>query len=82
MAMLIDGGFVDSKPVDMSGSFQMKGLTWNGHEFLDTIRSPEIWRRTKDGLGKVGGWSVELAVQLAKAYGKQLAKERLGIDLG
>jgi len=78
--MLVDGGFVDSLPADMSGAFQMKGLTWNGREFLDAIRSPEIWRRTKDGLGKVGGWSVDLAWELAKAYGKQLAKEKLGID--
>ena len=81
LAMLIDGSFVDGKLVSTGGAFRIRGLTWSGHEFIDTIRSPEIWRRTKEGLGKVGGWSVELAWQLAKGYGKQLAKEKLGIDL-
>lgn len=81
LAMLIDGGFVDSMP-PASGVFRIKGLTWNGHEFIDTIRSPEIWRKTKDGLGKVGGWSVDLLWQVAKACAKQVVKEKLGIDLG
>jgi hypothetical protein len=27
-----------------------KRLTWDGHEFLDAIRDPEVWRRTKEGV--------------------------------
>jgi hypothetical protein len=81
LAMLIDGGYIDSQSADMSATFRVKGLTWKGHEFLDAIRSPEIWRKTKDGLREIGGWSIDLAWQIAKAYGMQVAKEKLRIDL-
>ena len=57
-------------------------LTWKGHEFLDTIRDPEVWRLTKEGTAKVGGASVEFMWEIAKALGKQAIKDRLGIDLG
>jgi hypothetical protein len=59
-----------------------KRLTWRGHEFLDAIREPEVWRRTKEGVAKAGNASLEFVWDLAKAYGKQLIKEHLGVDLG
>ena len=46
--MLTGGGFVNAT-LYQSGEFAITGLTWNGHEFIDTIRSPEIWRRTVRG---------------------------------
>jgi hypothetical protein len=58
-----------------------KALTCQGHEFLEAIRDPEVWRRTKDGIKKASNYSIEFAWELAKLYGKQLLKERLGIDL-
>ncbi len=57
-------------------------LTWAGHEFLDAVRDPEIWRKTKEGANKVGNWALDFVVELAKGYAKQKAKEMLGIDLG
>lgn len=30
-------------------------LTYAGHEFLDTVRDGEVWRRTKEGAAKAGG---------------------------
>lgn len=56
-------------------------LTWNGYEFLESVRDPEVWQRTKDGASKVGNYGLEFLVELAKAYGKHVAKEKLGIDL-
>lgn len=61
--------------------WQPKRLTYAGHEFLDTVRDPEIWRRTKDGAEKAGVAGLGMLVELGKAYGKQLLKERLGIEL-
>jgi hypothetical protein len=29
-------------------------LTWDGHEFLDQIRSETVWRKVKDRLSKEG----------------------------
>ena len=57
-------------------------LTWAGAEFLDSVRDPEVWRRTKAGAAKVGGAGFNLVVELAKGYGKQLVQERLGLAVG
>lgn len=67
--------------VSLGGAYFLQGLTWAGHDFLDTIRDPEVWKRTKDGASKVGGWSFGLLKDLATAYIKGEAKGRLGLDL-
>ncbi len=56
-------------------------LTWQGHEFLESVRDPEVWARTMAGAKKVGNWGLEFVVDLAKAYAKHVAKERLGVDI-
>jgi hypothetical protein len=42
-------------------------LTWEGHEFLDDIRDPEIWRKTKDRAKSVAGAGLSLLWEIAKA---------------
>ena len=53
----------------------IRRITWNGHEYLDTIRDPRIWARTKDAVAKVGGAT---SVELIKFVATQFAKEALG----
>lgn len=62
-------------------NWEAKHLTYQGHEFLDTVRDGEVWRRTKDAAEKVGGAGLGFLLELGKTYGKQVLKERLGIDL-
>ncbi|WP_454864189.1 DUF2513 domain-containing protein [Pseudomonas hormoni] len=61
--------------------WQPKRLTYQGHEFLDTIRDSEVWRRTKAGAEQAGGAGLGFLLEIGKAYGKQVFKERLGIEL-
>lgn len=56
-------------------------LTWHGHEFLDTVRDPEIWRKTKSGAAAAGGYGFGFLKDLATAYAEHVAKERLGRDV-
>ena len=63
---------------DRPGNYRM---TWAGHDFLESVRDPEVWKRTKDGVSKMGGWTFGLLKDMATAYAKHLAKERLGLDL-
>lgn len=58
-----------------------KCLTWAGHEFLDTIRDPEVWRQTKEGAKSAGGVGMELLWDIAKAYARGKVQETLGLDL-
>ncbi|KWS19008.1 DUF2513 domain-containing protein [Pseudomonas syringae] len=61
--------------------WQPKRLTYKGHEFLDTVRDGEVWRRTKAGAEKAGVAGLGVLLELGKAYGKEVLKERLGIEL-
>lgn len=61
--------------------WQPQRLTYQGHEFLDTVRDGEVWRRTKAGAEQADGAGLSLLLQIGKAYGKQVFKERLGIEL-
>jgi hypothetical protein len=51
------------------------------HDFLDNIRDPTVWERTKEGAKSLGGASWDVLIGLAKAYVKAEAKKRLGIEL-
>ena len=42
-------------------------LTWRGHEYLDQIRDPEVWRFTKAAMRKTGIWSLETMGAIAKS---------------
>lgn len=78
---LAQAGFVHGRGSRPMRGISFCGLTWEGHDFLDSVRDPEVWRRTKEGAAKAGGAGIELVWEIAKAYGKQVAKERLGLDL-
>lgn len=57
LVILEDAGFV-SRPLSSTGAVQGLGsaakqrlssyrLMWQGHEFLTTVRDPEIWRKSE-----------------------------------
>ncbi len=75
ICLLCDAGFVAEVG---NGTFR---LTNDGHDYLDAIRSDTIWNNTKNGASKVGGMTLEMMRDLAIAYLKQEAAEKLGIQL-
>ncbi len=82
--MLLDeAGLLSGISLGGIGHFewQPKRLTYQGHEFLDSVRDGEVWRRTKEGAEKAGGVGLGMIVELGKAYARQALKERLGIEL-
>ena len=48
-------------------------LTWEGHEFLENVRDPQVWSNTKAAAQKVGGFSFGLIAELAAGYLKAKA---------
>ena len=75
--LLAEGGFLIA--MDASDNTQLewyaRRLTYNGHEFVATIRDGEVWGKTKSVAGKVGGASVGFVWELAKAE----VKAKLGL---
>lgn len=56
-------------------------LTMAGHEYLDRIRDPEIWKETKSAAGSVGNFSLELLSALAKGFVKKKVEQHTGVEL-
>lgn len=83
--LLHEAGLVKGKDVSVLADtfpvWEPMRLTHNGHEFLETVRDSEVWRRTKNGAEKAGVAGFSVLLDLGKAYGKQVLKERLGIEL-
>ncbi len=67
--MMIEANLVEAIDASsLSGKNYLQiTLTWQGHEFLENIRDPEIWRKTKAGAAKVGSFSLGIVGEIAKA---------------
>ena len=65
--------------VQHMGSSTFVGLTYQGHDFLDSVRDEGIWGKAKAGAASVGGVTFGLLKDIAVAYLKQKASESLGI---
>ena len=46
-------------------------LTWKGHEYLDSIRDPKVWKQTKAISKKAGSVSFEFLVEIAKGVARE-----------
>ena len=81
--LLAEAGFIEAQNLSSHQIYDWRAtrLTFQGHEFLDTVRDPEIWRQTKEGASKIAGAGIELLFVLGKAYAKKLLQEKLGIHL-
>lgn len=81
--LLHEAGFIVGEDLSSDDGLEWlpKRLTYRGHEFLDTVRDGEVWRRTKAGAEKAGVAGLGVLLELGKAYGKEILKEKLGIEL-
>lgn len=74
--LICDAGLLGNRSeVDASGVLIYSGISWAGHDYLDAVRDPEVWRTTKERAEKVGGWTFGIVKDLAVAYVKQKAVE-------
>jgi hypothetical protein len=81
--LLDEAGFIEADDLTtMDGyDWRAKRLTYEGHEFLDTVRDAEIWRRTKETAKSAGIASVKALFEIGKSYAKQKLAE-YGVPLG
>ena len=59
------------------GQILVQGISWEGHEFLDSVRDDSIWRQI---LQRVGGTSATVALHVITQLGDFYIKKRLGIE--
>ena len=66
--LLLEAGFATAGYISPDGRRWIAvRLTWRGHEYLDQIRDPDVWRFTKAAMHKTGIWSLETMGVIAKS---------------
>ena len=75
------GFFAEHSDTTAEGGFIFTGISWTGHEYLDAVRDPDRWRKTKDGAKAVGGLTFGLAKDLALTIAKAEIGTKLGLHL-
>ena len=63
---LIEAGFIKVTH-DMSGEYMVTSITWEGHQFLDTIRDDKVWKNTKSAVSTLASVSLPVLAQIATA---------------
>ena len=84
LRLAYDAGYFKAITRNAIGGFwlpQDMELTWQGHDFIDSIRDPEIWSKTKTGALAAGGFTMDLLKDLAKGYVKTKIEETTGVKL-
>lgn len=79
LRIMMGAGLIEFDANSSSGIF-VKGLTWQGHDFLDTIKDPVMWRKTREGASKLGGAGFAMIVEFAKGIAKG-ELQKLGFPL-
>jgi hypothetical protein len=58
-----------------------RGLSWAGHDFLESVRNPDVWNKTRKVTTAVGGMTVQLLADLAKGFIKRQIEDHTGVKL-
>lgn len=79
--LLIEAGFLVTAGGNMDGDTYLERLSIAGHDFVDSVRSPEVWAKTKKGAEAAGGFTVDLLKDLAKGFLKKQVEDLTGVKL-
>lgn len=73
---LKEAGYINAALQFAAGHFidgAVSSITYSGHEYLDNIREPEVWRKVKAMLKNAGAITLPLISQAAQMFiGSQL----------
>ena len=71
--ILDEAGFIEAQDLSSTSGYDWRPqrLTYEGHEFLDTVRDAEIWRLTKETAKKAGVASIKVLFEIGKSYARQ-----------
>jgi len=73
---LKEENYIDSTP-DLLDEVIISSLTFNGHQFLDSIRNDGIWKETKSRLAKIGGAA---SISTISTVASSIVKAHLGLS--
>lgn len=78
--LLMDAGYIDAFGKTSLGccqaTYTIYSLTSKGHDYLDNIRDPGIWKKTKD---KLGSFVCSASLELIQSAALSVIQNKLGI---
>lgn len=84
LATLSEAGYIKAKfMMAEAGNYYCDAiycLTFDGHEFLETIREPNIWKQLSGVVINGGTGSIKVIMDIAVELAKQAAAKKLGIE--
>lgn len=66
---------------ETGSSITISRLTWDGHDFLDSVKDNNVWAKTKGYLKDVGGVGIDVLKDVAKAVVKDQIKQVTGLSM-
>jgi hypothetical protein len=67
LRLLMDRSLVIGSYDKLPGTFDVERLSMDGHDFLDLIRDPDVWDKTKKAALATRGFTLDLLYALARA---------------
>ena len=81
--LLLEANLVDGEMDEILGrepsDFDISRLTWNGHEFLDSINNDTVWNKTKKSFASNG---ISMTIELIKSVAADATTSILKSSLG
>ena len=65
---LIEAGYINAAPIPGDNCYNgalYSSITYLGHEFLDTVRPPDVWEETKSKAKKIGSFALDVLSKIA-----------------
>ena len=81
--MINEAGLIEAKDAShlQGRNILVLRMTWAGHEFLDGIRDPKVWAETKEGVKKIGSFSLDIVSAIAKGILKKKIADLSGVEI-
>lgn len=57
----------------------ISGLTWSGHDFLDSVREDAVWEAATQKAQSAGHKLANLTIDIVKGIATSIIRERLGL---
>ncbi|GIN71146.1 hypothetical protein J14TS2_16210 [Bacillus sp. J14TS2] len=82
LKILDQAGFIknNTKWADNKPMWMFASITWEGHEFLDSIRNDDVWSKTKAGIKQKGLEIGNVPIEVLKEYAKLQMKNLFGLE--
>lgn len=81
LSQIRQAGYIDEGGARPIVGIGFRCLTPDGHDFLDSVRNPETWAKTKKAAAGAGGFTLDLLKDIATGLIKKKIEDHTGVKL-